>query len=179
MPGGTPAKVNQLIAVLTDDKDEDITAYLEKALKKSQDMIASKGGAKAAPAAAAPAAASNGAGPSTATYAPARATAAVATAPEPAHAAVSEGGRVKASPLARKMADEAGIALQNVPGSGPNGRIIRKDIENYKPATAVEPAAAKAGRCARRRQGGRGSCPASRFTDRSPPSRRPRTFRST
>jgi pyruvate dehydrogenase E2 component (dihydrolipoamide acetyltransferase) len=142
VPGGTPAKVNQLIAVLTDDKDEDITAYLEKALKKSQDMIASKGGAKPAPAAsAAPAAVSNGAGPATAAYAPARASAAVATAPEPVHAAVSDGGRVKASPLARKMADEAGIALENVPGSGPNGRIIRKDIENYKPEPAAAPAA--------------------------------------
>jgi pyruvate dehydrogenase E2 component (dihydrolipoamide acetyltransferase) len=145
VPGGTPAKVNQLIAVLTDDKDEDITAYLEKALKKSEDMIASKGGAKPAPAAAAPAAASNGSGPSAATYAPARAAAAVATAPEPAHAAVSEGGRVKASPLARKLADEAGIALQSVPGSGPNGRIIRKDIENYKPEPAAKTAAAPAG----------------------------------
>src|SRR3954463_4704123 len=67
VPGGTPAKVNQLIAVLADTKDEDISAFLEKALQKSKDMIASRGGANPAPAAAAPAApaaAANGAGPS-------------------------------------------------------------------------------------------------------------------
>src|SRR3954463_8374808 len=58
VPGGSPAKVNQLIAILTDAKDEDITEYLEKALKKNQEQLAAKG-AKAAPAPA-PAAASNG-----------------------------------------------------------------------------------------------------------------------
>lgn len=42
-------------------------------------------------------------------------------------------GRIKASPLARKMAEEKGIELGNVDGSGPEGRIIKKDIENYKP----------------------------------------------
>ncbi|MDB5050249.1 MAG: pyruvate dehydrogenase complex dihydrolipoamide acetyltransferase [Fibrobacteres bacterium] len=145
VPGGSPAKVNQLIAVLSDEKDEDITAYLEKALKKSQDMVASKGGKPAV--AAAPAAASNGAGPSSATYAPSRPTSAVAVAPEPVVASGSE-GRVKASPLARKMAEDAGIALQGVSGSGPNGRIIRRDIENYKPepvkaAPAGKPASGK------------------------------------
>lgn len=136
VPGGSPAKVNQLIAVLTDAKDEDITEYLEKALKKSQDAIAAKGGSKPA---AAPAAAGNGAGPSAATYAPARAATAVA---EPAPAPIATGdGRVKASPLARKMAADAGIALQNVPGSGPNGRVIRYDIENYKPSASPATAA--------------------------------------
>jgi pyruvate dehydrogenase E2 component (dihydrolipoamide acetyltransferase) len=143
VPGGSPAKVNQLIAVLADAKDEDITEYLEKALKKSQDAIASKGGAKAAPAAA-PAAASNGAGPSAAAYAPARPAAAVATAPEPAPAARAAGERVMASPLARKMAESAGIDLSGVAGSGPNGRIVRTDIENYKPAPASKAAPAPA-----------------------------------
>ncbi|MFW6348415.1 MAG: pyruvate dehydrogenase complex dihydrolipoamide acetyltransferase [Cyclonatronaceae bacterium] len=42
--------------------------------------------------------------------------------------------RVKASPLARKMAEEQGIKLSKVKGSGPNGRIIKKDIEAYEPA---------------------------------------------
>jgi pyruvate dehydrogenase E2 component (dihydrolipoamide acetyltransferase) len=143
VPGGSPAKVNQLIAVLTDAKDEDITEYLEKALKKSQDAIAAKGGAKAAPAAA-PAAASNGAGPSAAAYAPARPAAAVATAPEPAPAARAAGERVMASPLARKMAESAGIDLSGVAGSGPNGRIVRTDIENYQPAPAPKAAPAPA-----------------------------------
>jgi pyruvate dehydrogenase E2 component (dihydrolipoamide acetyltransferase) len=143
VPGGSPAKVNQLIAVLTDAKDEDITEYLEKALKKSQDAIAAKGGAKAAPTAA-PAAASNGAGPSAAAYAPARPSAAVAVAPEPAPAARAAGERVMASPLARKMAESAGIDLSGVAGSGPNGRIVRTDIENYQPAPAPKAATAPA-----------------------------------
>ena len=48
----------------------------------------------------------------------------------------NDGGRIFASPLARKMADEKGIELSNVKGSGENGRIVRKDIENYKPEAA-------------------------------------------
>ncbi len=45
----------------------------------------------------------------------------------------SSDGRIKASPLARKMAEDKGIELGNVDGSGPEGRIIKRDIENYKP----------------------------------------------
>ena len=41
--------------------------------------------------------------------------------------------RIFASPLAKKMAEEKGINLANVNGSGENGRIIKKDIENYQP----------------------------------------------
>jgi pyruvate dehydrogenase E2 component (dihydrolipoamide acetyltransferase) len=144
VPGGSPAKVNQLIAILSEDKDENISEYLEKALKKSQDSLAAKGGAKAAAPAAAPAAASNGAGPATATYAPARP--AVVAAPQPAPAAQAGDGRVKASPLARKMAEAAGVALQNIQGTGPNGRIVRSDVENYKPAPAAAPGAKPAGK---------------------------------
>lgn len=51
-------------------------------------------------------------------------------------------GRIKASPLARNMAEEQGINLANVEGSGPNGRIIKRDIESYEPSKA--PAAAPA-----------------------------------
>lgn len=52
-------------------------------------------------------------------------------------------GRIKASPLARKMAEEKGIKLANVEGSGPHGRIIKRDIESYEPskAPAATPAA--------------------------------------
>lgn len=41
-------------------------------------------------------------------------------------------GRIKASPLARKMAEDKGIDLAKVDGSGPEGRVVKKDIENYK-----------------------------------------------
>jgi pyruvate dehydrogenase E2 component (dihydrolipoamide acetyltransferase) len=44
----------------------------------------------------------------------------------------SDDGRLKASPLARKMAEDRGISLKDIDGSGPEGRIIKKDIENYK-----------------------------------------------
>lgn len=43
-----------------------------------------------------------------------------------------DGGRIFASPLARKLAKEKGIELGKVKGSGENGRIVRKDIEGYK-----------------------------------------------
>jgi len=46
-------------------------------------------------------------------------------------------GRIKASPLARKMAEEKGIQLAKVSGSGPEGRIVKKDIESYEPAQAA------------------------------------------
>jgi len=46
----------------------------------------------------------------------------------------TEDGRIKASPLARNMAEEQGIDLSNVKGSGPQGRIIKRDIESYEPS---------------------------------------------
>ena len=48
----------------------------------------------------------------------------------------SDEGRIKASPLARNMAEEQGINLANVEGSGPHGRIIKRDIESYEPSKA-------------------------------------------
>lgn len=47
---------------------------------------------------------------------------------------VSTDGRIFASPLAKKLAEEKGISLNQVQGSGDHGRIIRKDIENYQPS---------------------------------------------
>lgn len=54
---------------------------------------------------------------------------------------ISNNGRVFASPLAKSMAEEKGINLETVTGSGDNGRIIKKDIENYVPAVAASTAA--------------------------------------
>ena len=48
--------------------------------------------------------------------------------------ATEEGGRIKASPLAKKVANEKGIDIAQVPGSGDNGRIVKADIDNYKPS---------------------------------------------
>ena len=61
----------------------------------------------------------------------------------PADAGASDkGGRVKASPLARRIAADKGIDLGGLTGSGPNGRIVKADVEGAKPGAA--PAAAKA-----------------------------------
>jgi len=46
----------------------------------------------------------------------------------------SDGDRIFASPLARRMAADKGIDLSDVDGSGENGRVVKKDIENYKPS---------------------------------------------
>ncbi|HEA30174.1 MAG TPA: pyruvate dehydrogenase complex dihydrolipoamide acetyltransferase [Leeuwenhoekiella sp.] len=48
----------------------------------------------------------------------------------------SSDGRIFASPLAKKLAEEKGVDLNKVKGSGDNGRVVRKDIENYTPAAA-------------------------------------------
>ena len=56
----------------------------------------------------------------------------------PTAAPVSGAGRVNASPLARRIAEAKGVALAGVVGSGPNGRIVRADVE----AVAGKPAAA-------------------------------------
>lgn len=69
------------------------------------------------------------------------------TAPEatPTHAETptatpTDGGRIKASPLAKKMAEEKGFNLTQIPGSGDNGRIVKRDVENYTPAAQPAPA---------------------------------------
>lgn len=77
------------------------------------------GGAATAPAAATPAAPAPAASPSP------------SPSPEPAApaAATTEDGRVLASPLVRKLARENGIALAELPGSGPGGRVIKRDLD--------------------------------------------------
>lgn len=54
----------------------------------------------------------------------------------------SSSDRVAISPLAKKMAQEKGVDINSVQGSGENGRIVKKDIENYQPA--AKPAASSA-----------------------------------
>jgi pyruvate dehydrogenase E2 component (dihydrolipoamide acetyltransferase) len=51
----------------------------------------------------------------------------------------ADGKRILASPLAKKIASDKGIQLNQVKGSGENGRIIKSDIENFKPASATAP----------------------------------------
>nr|WP_068892744.1 pyruvate dehydrogenase complex dihydrolipoamide acetyltransferase [Pedobacter panaciterrae] len=63
---------------------------------------------------------------------------------EEAPAASGSSDRVKASPLAKKIAQEKGIDLSQVAGSADGGRIIKKDIENFKPAAKAAESSAPA-----------------------------------
>ncbi|OYX50680.1 MAG: pyruvate dehydrogenase complex dihydrolipoamide acetyltransferase [Sphingomonas sp. 32-66-10] len=73
-----------------------------------------------------------------------KAEAAPAPAPAPAAAPKADGDRVKASPLARRIAAEKGVDLSGVAGSGPNGRIVKADVADAKPGAAPAPKAAEA-----------------------------------
>ncbi len=79
--------------------------------------------------------------PAEAAEAPAQAAAPKAPAPS---ASVTEDGRIKASPLARNIARERGIDLSQVQGTGPDGRIVKADVENFVPAAAAAPTPVKA-----------------------------------
>ena len=57
--------------------------------------------------------------------------------------ATSNNERVAISPLAKKMAQEKGVDINSLQGSGENGRIVKKDIENYQPSQKAEPAPAQ------------------------------------
>ncbi|MEC5142164.1 pyruvate dehydrogenase complex dihydrolipoamide acetyltransferase [Chitinophaga sp. 212800010-3] len=90
-------------------------------------------------------AAENGAPAASATAAPAQAAAPATTAAAAPVASGNTDGRIKASPLAKKLAEEKGIDLSQVPGSGDNGRIVKKDIDTFVPAAKVAaPAASSA-----------------------------------
>jgi len=112
------------------------------------DPIAAIGEAgEAAPAAthSAPAAKEAPAVPAPAAEAPAAAAPApaVVEAPAPvATPAASTGARIKASPLAKKIAAEKGIDLTAIQGSGPGGRILKKDVLNTNPVSATPAAVA-------------------------------------
>jgi pyruvate dehydrogenase E2 component (dihydrolipoamide acetyltransferase) len=96
------------------------------------------GDSDAAPSSAAPATTSAAAAPSTA---PAAAKAAVPAAP-----VSNDGSRIKASPLARKIAAEKGVELQGISGTGPAGRIVKNDVEaaSSSPKKSADATAASA-----------------------------------
>ncbi len=137
VPEGTQdVAVNDVIAVLAGD-GEDV---------KSTGAGAASAPPKPAPAAAAvaPAAATAAAAP-----APAKPAAPAAAAPAPttvAPASQANGqGRIFSSPLARRLAKEAGIEIGRITGSGPHGRVIARDVEEAKSGKGLKaPAAAPA-----------------------------------
>ena len=112
------------------------TAPVGQVIAAAGEDISSVAGAAgaSAPATAAPTAAPS---PSPATKPDA---AAPAGAPSAAASVGAEKGRGKASPLARRLADDLGVDLANVEGSGPGGRIVKRDIEAAKETAAATPA---------------------------------------
>ena len=130
-----------------------VNAVIGLILEEGEDASALDGVETAAPAAAAPAAA-----PASPAAEPAPAASAVPTPQATAPAAPAPGGngatppaparepgaRIFASPLARRMAKQAGLALEAIAGTGPNGRIVKADIEAAIAAAAAAPAAAVA-----------------------------------
>ncbi|MFT8884797.1 MAG: pyruvate dehydrogenase complex dihydrolipoamide acetyltransferase [Acetobacter papayae] len=62
-------------------------------------------------------------------------------APAPVAAKAATGARIVASPLARRIARQKGLDLANIKGSGPNGRIVKRDVENAQNAPKAEAAA--------------------------------------
>jgi pyruvate dehydrogenase E2 component (dihydrolipoamide acetyltransferase) len=148
VPEGTAdVAVNQLIAVMAQE-GEDVK---QAAADAGKDAAAPKAPAAAAQPAAAPATASAQAKPAVPTP--------QAQAPKPApteqkpavngHGGGASGDRVFSSPLARRIAKDAGIELGRIQGTGPHGRVIARDVEAAKAggglrAPAAAPASASA-----------------------------------
>jgi pyruvate dehydrogenase E2 component (dihydrolipoamide acetyltransferase) len=130
--GTEGVKVNAVIAILLQEGETEVPK------------------AAAAPATAAPAPAAKPA--AALAPAPAAAPAARPAAPTPAPAAQlatsPSGGRIFASPLAKRIAADKGLDLSRIKGSGPNGRIVKADVESAKPGAAPAPVAAPAPRAA-------------------------------
>jgi pyruvate dehydrogenase E2 component (dihydrolipoamide acetyltransferase) len=120
-------------------------------------LVAEAGSASAA---APQPAAQQAAAPPTAAPAPEKPAAPVPPPPPPAAqpqqpaATAGNGGPVRSSPLARRLASERGLDLSRVQGSGPSGRIIKRDIESAMAAGTAQPAAAAAARTVVRAPGG-------------------------
>ena len=112
-------EVGTTIAVIGDDSN-DVT--VQEAPAAAGEAAAAPEEAPAAPAADAPLSAGNG------------------SAPEPA--AASPGARIKASPLARRIARERGLELSAIAGTGPDGRILAEDVERAPVGGAPEAAPA-------------------------------------
>ncbi len=128
VPEGDTVPTGTMLGVVG-EADEDIAAVLAEA---STEATASDNGSSASAEAAAPAAPPAPPAPLAATVADAASgsLAPQSSAPPTADGAGGgDGDRIKASPLARRMASEEGIELARVSGSGPGGRIVKRDIE--------------------------------------------------
>ena len=114
---GKAAKINEIIAIVG-KPGTDVSAYV--AAEKAEASHTTNNGSQAKEAAPSPTVDANPAGSSTETTSDAN-------------------GRIKASPLAKKLAADKGIDLKNVSGSGDGGRITKRDIDEFKQATDQRP----------------------------------------
>ena len=159
IPEGEQVPVGDLIAVIADPA-EDISSVAAAPARPAPAAPAAPAptapapaalAARPAPVAASAASPSAGSLPAMESYQSVPATTTVVPmAPAAAAAAPAAGGRVKASPLARKIAGQTGVDLRLIQGTGPGGRIIRADVEAARtaprPAAAAPAAAAATGR---------------------------------
>jgi pyruvate dehydrogenase E2 component (dihydrolipoamide acetyltransferase) len=145
VPEGTQdVAVNSVIAVLAGE-GEDVKAAASAA--KSAPQVAAQAAQKAAPKTAPSSAAAPAPKPTADRPAAVSAPSAPSVSPARAPAQQPQGvNRIFSSPLARRLAKEAGLDLNSVQGSGPHGRIIARDIEQAKSGKGLRaPTAAPAG----------------------------------
>jgi pyruvate dehydrogenase E2 component (dihydrolipoamide acetyltransferase) len=144
VPEGSTLKPDVPVAIVG-QRGEDISALIEQAKSGAPPAAAPKGPAvPVGPSAAvARAAVAQASAPAASTPAPVQATVAPAQAPAP-----QASGRVFASPLVRKLAREQGIDLHGVEGSGPHGRVVKRDLDATPKAASAPAAAASAPRAA-------------------------------
>ena len=130
--GAEGVKVNEVIAVLLEEGETEV---------KGGAAPAAKAEAPKAEAAPLPQASSS---PGPRASRPAQDHDAGLEARAPKEHEAPKGQRVFASPLAKRIATEKGVNLASLKGSGPNGRIVKADVENAKPGAAAPAAAPKA-----------------------------------
>lgn len=134
---GQPVPVNSLLAIIG-EKDEDISALVTGGGKGDAAAKApapeEKGEEKAADAQKAEAKAEN---PETEAAPAEQKTAEPAKAPAPVQSTNTQ-GRILASPLARKLAEEKGVDLSFIQGTGEGGRITKRDVDHYVPYEAPQ-----------------------------------------
>ena len=111
---GEKIAVNELLCIIGEEGKVDVDKIVAAAKGGTAPAATSEGETQKAPEASAPAQQAE-------------------TSAAPANN-TSEDGRIKASPLAKKLAQEKGIDIAQVQGSGDNGRIVKKDVDSFTPA---------------------------------------------
>jgi pyruvate dehydrogenase E2 component (dihydrolipoamide acetyltransferase) len=150
VPAGATVPVSELVALIGEpgeavDNGKAAPAVPPKGAQQGTQPAPGSNRPESMPPAPPAAAASESAGPSTESPSARASTPSAAPAAVRAPTAAQPAGRLKASPLARRIAAERGIDLGTVAGSGPEGRIVLRDLEGAAPgktAPATTPGAA-------------------------------------